>query len=286
MNKSSHSHLSTMIIKICQLFFVLLILVTISCNKKKEEQKVYVDNAISLAANHCNEIVFFETIIRANWGCTYDYQNLFGSCLSFQIDSTYSSIKTYNYNYGAGCLTPSGQSVSGELTVSTDSDFKKETSEAKVTFNNFYLNNELFSGEYVLYNQGNYNNGNPTFLCSVDYTVVKGNSTRKHNLVHCQILWKGSETCDPTDDEFIMEWGSGNVELNGNGGSEYNVNSPIYWKSGFDYPYSGVVEFQKSVKKYGAFIDYGDGSLDENAIITTKYKKKDFNWNMKTRTLE
>jgi|TARA_R110000737_G_scaffold258784_1_gene267371 hypothetical protein len=269
---------------IISLSFLTLLIVGISTSCKKKEVEEKDDSATQLAdASAVNdENSFINEVWKSGSACNYDYTQLSGACVTVTETST-TFPKVITFDFGAGCTGPNGHTKKGKIIVDMSGPLTDIGATRSISFDEFYLNDYKITGTKDLTNEGlnSAGNLNVKVVGNISATGLKGtvNKTFTHN-----IEWIGHATCTITDDELKV---SGSGILSGvNGGQlKYVSTSPVHVKYGCSYAVSGIIDFGPTAQQ-GAILDYGNGTCDEYATITTKKDSKVYIFNMQTRKIE
>lgn len=198
--------------------------------------------------------------------------NAIASCADITIDSS-SSPHHATINFGSGCLADNGKYYSGVLQMDyTDlKDLRAPGSILHISFSNFVLDDTELDGSFNLDNNGANTSGNMVFDISMNISindlVDNENSVLNGNMAYEFIAGQGTET---DEDDYLSLTG----QLSGTTPSSSSINltilSPVISSRavGCDEFYiQGEVKLEESGQS-DKFIDYGNGTCDDQAIQT------------------
>src|SRR5690606_25418887 len=152
-----------------------------------------------------------------------------------------------------------------------------------VTFEDFFINSIQVMGERNVENVGFSDQGNILFSVTADMSFVRDGNTRTRTVTHEREWIAGSETCELSDDEFLITGTGETIGLNDRKGS-HTILTPLHVAPGScNYILSGEIEI-KIGKKRGGTIDFGNGDCDGQATLTT-FKGKVYQIDLETKTI-
>ena len=155
--------------------------------------------------------------------------------------------------------------------INISDDIRNEGATREVTFDNFYIEEAHIEGSRTATNIGLSTSGN--ILISVDgsFTATTDAGVRKRTFSRQREWIQGSSTCDHSDDEFLITGGGTTTGIKGYE-ITHTIVDPLHVAPGScEYILSGSVEVTHG--KRGGTIDWGDGSCDNMATLTTKRGK-------------
>lgn len=154
----------------------------------------------------------------------------------------------------------------GKVIIKKTGPHLKEGSQRILYFDGFYFNDLHIGGEKVFTNKGLNDKGNIVFSWVVDIKATTPEKFwKKRKVRKVRELVKGSETNTWKDNEFEI---TGEVYGSNSEKWEYKriITTPLYRYTAYRFPVSGVVSVTNSNRSFT--IDYGDGTMDDKAIIT------------------
>lgn len=251
-----------------------------SC-KKKEEQETYNQASLDATSSEDDEMMTKDEEIFLGSPCGYDLAQLLAPC-AVVTETSVDFPKTVTIDYGTGCTNSNGVTKKGKVIIYMSNSLNNVGAIRNISFEGFYVNNTAITGTKNLENTGLNSFGNAIIDVDGNLTFTHPNGTRTRNYVH-EREWIGHTTCDRTDDKWKIT-GEGSVTRNGGVSRTYQITSAIYIKYGCRYPVSGLVDFGTANR--GCIINYGDGECDEFAVLTTKFRNREYTINLQTRTIE
>lgn len=178
--------------------------------------------------------------------------------------------KTITIDFGAGCETKDGRIKKGKVVIVQSEPMLNLGSKREITFNDFYVNDAKIVGKRDVVNLGKNTNGNIVFLIEGEITATKNNKSRTRVFTRQREWIAGSTTCERSDDEFMIT-GKATVTV-GKRTITREIIEPIHVAPGScKYPKSGKLFIDRGRKE--GTIDFGDGTCDNLAVLTTSKGK-------------
>jgi hypothetical protein len=177
--------------------------------------------------------------------------------------------RSWTLDYGAeNCQCYSGNTKRGKIHVSLSDWWRKEGSLRKITFENFYLNDNKLEGIKTILNTGLNENGNLTFsknldnakLTYPDGTVMSWKCEKISELI------EGGDSYIFADDVWSVTGSGSGKNLDGKNYT-MTIKSPLIYQNGCFYPVSGIIEIETEGET-PKIIDYGNGECDNEASVT------------------
>jgi hypothetical protein len=203
---------------------------------------------------------------------------LMSECATISVSDA-SFPKEITIDYGTGCSDRHQHSIRGKIIINLSDSLinpgaiKTVFSEdlyidsVKVELNSSHINfGKNASGNWLIYNTTN------QVLTLEDGTIVKqvGRDT---------IEWLGGfETVDKSDDVF-KKTGSGSTTIDDSLVYSRAITSPLLYDRSCEFIKSGIVELYKNGSS--VIIDYGDGTCDSKATVTTDGTSEEINLHSK-----
>ncbi len=183
--------------------------------------------------------------------------------------------RSWTFDYGTEnceCFY-SGNTKRGKIHVTLSDWWRNEGSQRKITFEDFYLNDNKLEGIKTILNTGLNDNGNLTFTRKID----DGRLTWPDG---SQISWQCEKISELIEggDSFRFADDVWSVTGSGSGrnqdGKDYTmaITSPLIYHNGCFYPVSGTIQI-KTEGESAEIIDYGNGECDDVATVTVNGEK-------------
>lgn len=162
----------------------------------------------------------------------------------------------------------SGNTKRGKINVTLSDWWRNEGSLRKITFEDFYLNDNKLEGIKTILNTGLNDNGNLTFSRKTDnakLTYPDGNQM-SWECEKLSELIEGGNSFRFTDDVWSVTGSGSGTNMDG---KDYTmtINTPLIYNNGCFYPVSGIIEITTEGEAT-KIIDYGIGECDNEATIT------------------
>lgn len=252
-----------------------------SCKKNVEEQEDYDQAGLAETSSQDDESSVTKELLYFGSPCNYDYSQITGTCAVI-TESSSSFPKTVTIDFGTGCTGPNGFTKKGKIIIAMSNPLTDVGATREISFENFYVNDVAISGTKTLTNSGLNTSGNLDISVVANLTMTNSAGSRTKSFTHNR-EWIGHATCDTADDEFKIT-GSGSVSRSDGKNRFYSITTAVHIKSSCRYPVAGIVDF--GTKKLGATLDYGTGTCDEFATLTSKRKGTTKTINLQTRKFE
>lgn len=250
-----------------------------SCNKFNEETQSDSEDVLKMEMDE-NDFLKEEEI--ASNPCSFDYATLLAPC-AVVTESSSTFPKTVTIDYGTGCVGQNGLTKKGKIIINVSGDMRVAGNTRSLTFENFYINDVKIEGSRNAENIGLNNIGNMVVKITGDITGTNGELTRSRSFTRYREWISGISTCDISDDEFHVT-GSGTAI--GRRGIEipHVITEKIVLKPGqCNYPLSGIVDIGSENR--GAILNFGNGTCDNIADLTTKRRNKTYQIDLDTRKI-
>ena len=154
----------------------------------------------------------------------------------------------------------------GKVIINLSDTITNEGALQTITYQDFYIDSTKVDLTASLENRGQNASGNWVIEKKSTQTMDKNNEivVRKTNEM---IEWvSGFGTTDRSDNVFYIS-GSGSLVLNDTATYSRTITTPLFFDASCEYIKSGVVELSR--RGNISVIDYGDGTCDDVATITT-----------------
>jgi hypothetical protein len=203
------------------------------------------------------------------------FASQYGNCAILKFDTLNSTdVDTITIDFGNGCQGNDGRTRKGKIIVYQTLKYRETGSVRKITFDNFYVNNNKVEGERIITNKGK-NANNQTYwsvvannmkITRADGKIRTWSSNRTRTII------AGESTPQRLDDEFQIEGTATGV--NGRGENfTLTITSPLIKSVNCRWIKKGTIVVAVT-NKPDRTIDYGDGSCDDQAVLTIKNKTK------------
>lgn len=258
---------------------ILTILFVASCAKKRNETDNRVMEDEILSNQTTSEIEMEE--LYASLDCDYSWTDLFGSACATVTESSPDFPKTITIDFGTGCTNGAGRTKKGIIIINVTDDMRNSGANRKITFENFFVNDVQVEGERNVTNTGLNVSGNMVFSVVSNMKFTKDGETRTREVDHQREWIQGSSTCEFADDEYLITGTGKTIGANDRRGT-HTIITPLRLAPGTcNYISSGSIEI-KTNKERGGTIDFGSGTCDNQATLTT-FRGKVYEINLDTK---
>jgi hypothetical protein len=154
----------------------------------------------------------------------------------------------------------------GKIIINLSDTITNEGALQTITYQDFYIDTTKVDLSASLENRGKNESGNWIIEKKYTQTINKNDEivVRKANEM---IEWvSGFETADKSDNLYYLS-GSGSIVLNDTASYSRTITTPLLFDASCEYIKSGVVELNR--KGNISVVDFGDGTCDDVATITT-----------------
>jgi hypothetical protein len=238
---------------------------------------VVADVATTQAGNACTEDIQSFSLVNFSHRHGNDIYNIPGMNMKFMVpkvsscatvtvsDSTYP--QTILIDYGTGCTNSRGQFKTGKIIMEVSDSFVVSGSVKTIKTEGFSIDSTTVELQATVENLGKNSDGN--WVIASNYkqktTTASGNVVVE-NYSDTTVWTSGFETVDKTDDIYYKS-GSGNKTVNDTIKYSHVIISPLLIDKSCGYIKSGIVEMTRNTDIIN--INYGDGTCDSAATITT-----------------
>ncbi len=251
----------------------------VSCKKMTEENQFDTEDVLKMEME--DQDIFTEEEQTAA-DCNYDFTQFIASC-AVVTESSSSYPKTITIDYGTGCVDARGRTKKGKIIIDVSGDMRLEGNTRTLTFENFYVNSINIQGSRFAQNIGPNSEGNMIIQVNGTITSTNGEFTRSRNFERFREWVAGMNTCEISDDEFII---TGNGTVTGRRGVEiaHEITDGIHVMPGScDYPMSGKIDI--GGERRGGVINFGDGDCDNVASVYSKRRNRTYSIDLDTRSV-
>jgi hypothetical protein len=186
------------------------------------------------------------------------------SCMTVTVSSS-SYPREIVIEYLEGCSTHR-HDKHGKIIINLSDTITNEGAIQTITYQDFYIDSIKVDLTGSMENKGKNGSGNWVIEKKYTQTITKNDQTvvRTNNEL---VEWiSGFETTDRTDNVYSVS-GSGSIVLNDTASYTKTITTPLLFDASCEYIKSGVVELNRHGNV--SVIDYGDGTCDDKATITT-----------------
>ncbi len=192
------------------------------------------------------------------------------SCATITFEPLTGYPKTLTIDYGSVGCNVNGHAISGKITATINDKIRSEGTTIKISFDDFKIDTLSLNGTMSL-TISKVDLTSKIIEFSTDFsecslTIPSGTISLDGNVSY---EWDMKTLSDYTDDMFIVK--SGNLTGTNRESKTYSINvvTPLTYNVSCGHFVSGQLEVQESNSSYPATIDFGDGSCDNVATVTT-----------------
>ena len=188
----------------------------------------------------------------------------FASCAAVTVDTSNGFPITLVVDYGTGCNNERGQKKYGKVIFTVYEDMNQEGAYFEITFDDFKIDEASITGKQKFENTGIGTEANKEVQVVSNITSsYPDGATRTHDYTRQRTQISGFETCDRSDDEYLVT-GAGIVDY-GDKKSVRVIREPLHIKSTCKYPVAGIIDVESQNLK--GEVNYGDGACDKTATL-------------------
>lgn len=186
------------------------------------------------------------------------------SCMTVTVSGS-SYPRQIVIEYPEGCLTRN-HDKHGKIIINLSDTITSQGAIQTITYQDFYIDSIRVEFTGSLENLGKNSAGNWELEKKYTQTITKNEHTLARNIDE-KIEWvTGFGTTDRSDNVYYLS-GSGSVVLNDTARFARTITTPLLFDASCEYIKSGIVELNRNGNI--TVIDYGDGTCDDKATITT-----------------
>lgn len=217
--------------------------------------------------------------------CNYEWTEIVGPCATVTASST-DFPKTIVIDFGEGCVGPYGKTKKGKINIEVSDDIRNNGATRVITFDNFFIEEVQVEGTRTATNIGASSSGYPLISIVGDLSATKGGDTWTRTFERQREWIAGSETCERSDDEFLIT-GEGSTVGKKGYVIDHTIITPLHIAPAqCNYIQSGSLEvtYEGKYKTRGGTIDWGAGDCDNMATLTT-FKGDVYDINLDTKKI-
>jgi hypothetical protein len=264
------------IVLLAALFFLSFSIFISSCNHEEEPVQEQNDTTtaneksvedVTYATEYYNDVIS-DVLIKTDEN-DGSKSKAYLDCPTVTLEPTIGYPKTLTIDYGDGCSNY-GATKKGKITAEISDRLRQEGTTVSITFTNFYIDTIQLSGtvsitidsvdliNQIIYFSTNFNN------CSL--TMPSGSISLSGNL---SFVWNINTITDYTDDTF--EIASGSLSGTNRDGKSFTatIQESLLFTAECMTITKGIIKVETSDTSYPATIDFGDGTCDHIATVST-----------------
>lgn len=187
------------------------------------------------------------------------------SCATVTVSSsTYP--KEITIDYGTGCTDHRGHVKKGKIIIALSDTITNAGAVQTITYQDFYIDSMQVIYSASLKNLGQNASGHWVIEKKSDKTFTKNGEKVVESSTESDEWVSGFGTTDKSDDVFY-ESGSGSITVNDTAKFSRSITKPLTIDRSCEFITSGTVVLTRNGST--VTIDYGDGTCDNKATITT-----------------
>jgi hypothetical protein len=194
------------------------------------------------------------------------------SCVTVSVSSS-SYPRQIIITYLRDCSTHH-HDKSGRVIINLSDTITNAGAVQTVEYQDFYIDSIKVDLNATLKNLGQNSDGNWVIEKTYEQTITKGDEVAVRKSTDTQEWLSGFTTADKSDDSYYLS-GSGSIVVNDTAKFSRVITTPLLYQASCDYIVSGVVELTRN--GVTSTIDYGDGTCDSTATITTNGTTEEIN---------
>jgi len=236
-----------------------------ACQKEKETDDTEAVEDVMTSTRGSEETQIEELYVGTD--CSYDWPTTIGTCATV-TESSVDFPKTVTIDFGStGCEDIHGRIKKGQIVIEVTDDIRNDGAVRTITFVDFWINDVNIEGSRTATNIGLSTGGNILISVSGDFEATKGDYTRTHSFDRQREWILGSESCEWSDDEFLITGSGTTVNKNGKTITHTIIDALHIAPGTCEHILSGTVEIKRGTR--GGTIDWGTGDCDHTATLTT-----------------
>ncbi|MCF8298882.1 MAG: hypothetical protein K9J13_15140 [Saprospiraceae bacterium] len=265
--------------KIALLFIMIFTIVYFGCKKDKADNSTQSAKDYALAEN-----IFSDVFKQVDDAAKSEDDSLFnsksksqqlsqaGGCATVSISpfDTITWPKTLVVDFGVtNCLCIDNKYRRGKILANFTGRYRDSTTVITITFDNYYVNDNKVEGTKIVTNNGHNSNGNLSFSINViNAKIINSSGTILWNSTRTREWIAGESTKWPNiwDDVYLISGSANGSNINGVSFT-VDITSSLRVEIGCRWIVEGKLEL-KSQGIATRFVDYGNGSCDNQASVT------------------
>ncbi len=178
-------------------------------------------------------------------------------------------------DYGTGCTDNHNHTISGKIIITISDTLKKPGAVKTVVTQDLLIDSVKVELNASYKNLGMNSDSNWVILSSSEQVVTLNDSTVINKISQDSIEWLSGYTTTTKQDDIFLKSGSGSININDSLAYSSNITTPLLYDRSCEFILSGVVELYKDGNS--VIIDYGDGTCDNIATVTTNGTTEEIN---------
>ncbi|MFM9986680.1 MAG: hypothetical protein ACKVOK_15685 [Flavobacteriales bacterium] len=249
------------------LIVVTIALVFSSCTKEKQSTldatSILDENIASFAEKSTSEMEDAATL-KSGGGNPCSPQDQLPECAVYTEDSE-SYPKNITIDFGDGCADPMGRVRSGIIHINLTDDMLNEGAVRTVTFENYAVNDIEIEGIRTTTNTGLNEFSQPTFSRNIEMSIERPQGTFERTC-NGNVAWVSGFDTPECGDNVFTETGSGTLTRPNGVVMTHTITEALLIDRNCGYVIDGIIEI--SGPNGEGNIDFGDGTCDDQAIVT------------------
>jgi hypothetical protein len=172
-----------------------------------------------------------------------------------------------------GCSTHR-HDKSGKIIINLSDTITNEGAVQTIEYQDFYIDSIKIDLSATLKNLGKNDSGNWVIEKEYVMKITKNDDVAVRENTETLEWISGFETAEKSDNVYYLS-GSGSIVLNDSAVYSKNITTPLLFDASCEFITSGVVELTRNANV--TIIDYGDGTCDDKATITTNGTTEEIN---------
>lgn len=222
----------------------------------------------------------FENSVRINYSLVHDLEHCkfmiphLSECAIISVsDSVYP--KEIIIDYGTGCADHHHHTMSGIIVVNISDSLNHQGAFRTITSRDLCIDSTKVEINATLTNMGINSDGNWILLSNLNQKIKMNDTVTISQTVQDTVKWiSGFETYNKTDDIYYKS-GYGKITINDSITYSRKITAPLLYDRSCEYILDGIVELYKGGSH--VIIDYGDGTCDNVATVTTDGTTEEIN---------
>lgn len=177
--------------------------------------------------------------------------------------------------YNAGCTDHSKHTISGKIIITISDTLSKVGATKTIVFQDIYIDsvNVELNASYKNLGVNADSNWVIQNIYSQKITLTDGTVLSKIN--QDTLEWLSGFGTTKKDDDIFLRTGSGSINMNDSLIYSRKITTPLLFDKSCEFILSGVIELYKAGTT--VVIDYGDGTCDDIATVTTDGSTEEIN---------
>jgi hypothetical protein len=196
------------------------------------------------------------------------------SCATITVSSS-SYPKTITIDYGTGCTDHKGLVKKGKIIVTISDTLINAGATETISYENFYIDSIKVELSGTITNLGKNDSSHWVIQKTMAQTITKTDSSKVSETYNETDEWESGFATATRSDDIFYETGSGSINLNDTATYSRTITKALLIDRSCHYIESGTVELNNNGTI--VVIDYGDGTCDSTATVTTNGTTEEIN---------